>query len=322
MKWIVTSLVTFGLTASASAEDLRLLVSWPTGNPANTMAVQFQEIVKEVGKGAINIELVGPDVVPPAQQLQPVSAGAFDMFLTVGAYHAGEKGLAVVLDGIAPDPAKRRESGVLEFLDTFYQKEHNIKILGVALMGSVGYHCILKESLTPEGNWAGRKIRGAVTHRDVVEELGGSLVTLPVAETYAGLERGVVDGSCMPGGTMESFRLYEVAKYRVEPYYGTVNLIYGINLDKWNSLSEESQAILVEAVEKTEAVNLAFGDTALAKEREELEKHGVKVEKMPPALADKVFKTFDDSNWALGATCCGDAAAQMREIAKKAGLAQ
>ncbi len=308
---------------SAYSQNLRMLVSWPPSDrPSYGMAAEFKRIVDEVGKGKVTIQLIGPEVVPPFEQLQPVSAGAFDMLFTHGAYHGGSKGLALVMDAVAPDPAKRRDSGVLAFLDDFYQKTHGIKVLAVSLMGRGGYHCFLRAPLTPEGDWKGRKIRGVSTFHGVIQALGGSPVALPVGETYSALEKGVVDGGCMPAAGMFAYKLYEVAKYRVEPTYGSNNTIFGINLNKWNSLPKEAQAILIEAGKRTELNNLTWGDGVLKEEREELAKRNVQVARLTPAKAQLVEKAWNESIWALGDKCCGGASKQIRDIAMKAGLAK
>jgi TRAP-type C4-dicarboxylate transport system substrate-binding protein len=286
------------------------------------MAAEFKRIVEEVGKGKVTIQLLGPEVVPPFEQLQPVSAGAFDMLFTHGAYHGGSRGLALVMDAVAPDPAKRRDSGVLAYLDDFYQKSHGIKVLAVSILGHGGYHCFLKAPLTPEGDWKGRKIRGVSTFHGVIQSLGGSPVAIPVGETYSALEKGVVDGGCMPAAGMVAYKLYEVAKYRVEPTYGSNNTILGINLNKWNALSKDAQAILLEAGKRTETNNLTWGDGVLKEERAELAKRNVQVARLAPAKVQLVEKAWNQSIWELGDKCCGSASKQLRDMAVKAGLAK
>ena len=54
----------------------------------------------------------------------------------------------------------------------------------------------------------------------------------------------------------------------------------------------------------------------------ELDKRGVQVIQMNPAMATKVRKAFIDSIWKLGADCCKDEAANLRATAIKAGLTQ
>jgi Bacterial extracellular solute-binding protein, family 7 len=86
-------------------------------------------------------------------------------------------------------------------------------LLALTTQGTNGYHCYLRRPLSPEGDWKGRKIRG------VIRALGGEPVVLPMGEVYAGLERGVMDGSCGPAAGMLALKHYEVAKYRIEPTY-------------------------------------------------------------------------------------------------------
>ena len=319
---------TFALAAgllfslSVHAQNLRMLVAWPPSDRASAgQAAEFKRIVEEIGKGKVTVQLLGPEVVPPLEQLQPVSAGAFDMLFTHGAYHGGSKGLALTADAIVPDPTKRRQSGVFGFMDDFYQKNHNMKILAISIAAG-GYHCFLRAPLTPEGDWKNRKMRGISTFHGVIQALGGSPVVIPVGETYSALEKGVVDGSCMPAAGMVDYKLYEVAKYRVEPTFGSNNVIAAINLNKWNSLSKEAQTILTEAGIKTEINNIAYGEAVLKEERAELAKRGVQVARLPAAKAQLMEAAWNQSIWDLGERCCGPAAKQLRDISVKAGLAK
>src|SRR5258706_15818214 len=124
MKRVVLAaamLVLIAGPAAAQTKTLKLLSSWDRGNyPALEGALAFQEEVKKVSGGKLDIDIKGPETVPPFQQLQPVSAGVFDMLYTHGVYHAGAKGLTLVADAIEPDLEKRRSSGVIDYLDKYY----------------------------------------------------------------------------------------------------------------------------------------------------------------------------------------------------------
>src|SRR4051812_21910631 len=148
----------------ARAETIKMLSSWSASDkPTYAQALMFKKNVEEVSQGAIQIEINGPEVVPPFQQLQPVVAGVFDVLYTHGAYHAGSKGLALGADAINIDIAKRHESGVWRYIDEFYQKTHKLKLLAVATQGSYGYHCYMRRPLSDQHDWKGSKIRGVVS---------------------------------------------------------------------------------------------------------------------------------------------------------------
>ena len=98
----------------------------------------------------MQVRISGTEVVPPFEQLQPVVAGVFDMLYTHGVYHMGGKGLSLVLDTIDMDPMKRREVGIHDYIDDYYQKNNNLKLVAVLTAGFSGYHMFLKEPLSPE----------------------------------------------------------------------------------------------------------------------------------------------------------------------------
>ena len=112
---------------------------------------------------------------------------------------------------------------------------------------------------------------------------------------------------------------YEVATYKLRPTFGSSNLGFWVNLDKWGKLSAEEQEILVKAAIKTEIEMPAIGDKILAKESMELEKLGVKTEMLAPDTAKKVKETFAASMWEIAKKCCADGL-ELRSMAQKAGL--
>ena len=313
-----------GLAMPAShvqAQTLRLLSIWAENDrPSYINGVIFQRHVKEVSDGKLTISINGPEAVPPFEQLQPVSAGVFDILYTHGAYHVGSRGLALAADSIDVDLDKRRESGVWRFLDEYYQKTHSLKLLALTTQGTQGYHCYLRRPLSPENDWKGRKIRGVVSYHGVIRALGGEPVVLPMGEVYVGLERGVMDGSCGPAAGMLALRHYEVAKHRLEPTFGIVNVIFAMNGNRWRGLSEQQQKWLLDAGQRTEVEAARVGNEIVAEERAKLAEHGVQVARLPDDKGKMIQEVWRTSQWELADKCCGDAAKQLREVARKAGM--
>ena len=230
--------------APAGAVDLKMLMSWDKSNaPIYAVAEHFVKIVHSDGAGKVKIVLAGPEVVPPFEQIQPVSSGVFDMLFTHGVYHAGSKGIALVVDAIDLDPFKRRQAGIIDYIDNYYQKHNKLKLISMPTQSFAGYHMYLKEPPTPQGDVAGRKIRGTQSYFGVIKALGGTPVVLPPAQIYTGIEKGVVDGACWPASGMLSMKHYEVAKYAVRPTFGNSNEPILMNLDRWNKLAKQEQQI-------------------------------------------------------------------------------
>jgi len=313
--------VATAMAGPAAAAELKLLSSWDKSNwPTYAVLDRFVKNVEKVGGKAVTITISGPEVVPPFEQLQPVKSGVFDMLFTHGVYHVGSKGLAATLDAMEPDPIRQRSSGAWQFVDEYYQKQHGLKLVSLAPASTQGYHIFLKQPLSPEGDFKGRKIRGTQTYHGVIRLLGGQPVVLPGSQIYSALEKGVVDGAAWPAAGMLTMKHYEVAKFKIRPTFGSVSEPILVNLNAWNKLSRKEKDVLLEAGYLTELEMPWIGDRILAEESAALDKLGVKVTELPESRAAEVKRTFQESIWALGKSCCGEAAEKLRALAKKAGL--
>jgi len=308
------------IAAPAQAQELRLLGGWAENNVnAYWPGGQFKKNLEAASAGKLTIKISGPEAVPPFEQLQPVSAGAFDMIYTHPTYH--QKGLSGVAEIIPFDLAKWRSSGVWDYIDTFYQKTHNVKLLALVALGTEGYHCYLKAPISAQGDWNGRKLRGVANQHAVIKALGGVPVVMPMGDVYTSIEKGVVDGGCAPANVMLATKHYEVAKYRVEPRFGLLVSMIGINLDRWNKLPKDQQEMLTKVGMQTEQDTAKFGDEVLISENKKLADLGVQVQTLPADKGKQIQALFRSSNWELAGACCGDAGKELQALAKKAGLA-
>ena len=307
------------LSSPSQAQTLTMLTSWgPNNTTAFMPAAQFQKNLEATSGKKLALKISGPEAVPPFEQLQPVSSGAFDILYTHPAYHP--KGLVGVAEILPFDLVKIRSSGIWDAIDRFYQKTHNMKILAMVPVGTEGYHCYLRAPLSAQGDWAGRKLRGVANQHAVIRALGGVPVVLPMGDVYSSIEKGVVDGACAPANVMLATKHHEVAKYRVEPRFGLLVSSISINLDRWKKLPADQQKALLDAGAQTERDTARLGDEILARENKILDGLGVKVVKLSADKAKQIQSLFSSSNWDIAAQCCGDDGKQLRELARKAKL--
>jgi len=312
--------MTLAVATPGQAQELKLLGGWAENNVnAYWPGAQFKKNLDAASGGKLTIRISGPEAVPPFEQLQPVSAGAFDMIYTHPTYH--QKGLSGVAEIIPFDLAKWRSSGVWGYIDTFYQKTHNVKLLALVALGTEGYHCYLKQPLSAQGDWNGRKLRGVANQHAVIKALGGVPVVMPMGDVYTSIEKGVVDGGCAPANVMLATKHHEVAKYRVEPRFGLLVSMIGINLDRWNKLPKDQQELLIKVGMQTEQDTAKFGDEVLISENKKLADLGVQVQQLSADKGKQIQTLFRSSNWELAGQCCGDAGKELQALAKKAGLA-
>lgn len=234
-------------SGAANAENLKMLTAWG-GNHSGTanMAYGYNDLVSSLSSGAITIKPSGPEVVPAGKQLQPVSAGVFDIIYTHGLYHTGTTGIGAAIDAVAGDVDKRRSSGIWDWADNHYQTTQNLKILSIPT-ATTGFRFFLKEAMDSGSKLSGKKIRALPSYNKIVGSLGGTAVIIPFGELYSATEKGVIDGLVWPAVGAVGYKFHEVAPYLGEPAFGTVSYLIMMNLDKFNSLDGDSQKVLLDA---------------------------------------------------------------------------
>lgn len=320
-RLLICAAATAGLLAGAAAhgKNLKLLSSWDSSYNAVPVFVDtFIANLKEKSNGELNVEMRGPETVPPFEQLQPVSSGLFDFLFTHGAYHLGETGMGFSLDAMKDDPVARRESGVYELIDKHYNSR-GLKLIGVFSSAS-GYHFLLRDPIGEDGALKGRKIRASATYHDMVEKLQGAVVSLPASEIYSALERGVVDGAAWPVfGAMES-RWYEVSKYMTRPTFGVTNQLLFMNLDAWEDLSEKEQKIIMDVARELEVSGRNVFAGLWAKEDKAMQDAGLKITEFGPEIAPNVDAIFAAGVWKQVKARSGPDGEALHKLAVDKGL--
>lgn len=307
--------------APVQAQNLTMIAGWPESNVmAYLPGKQLQENLEAMDVG-LEITINGPETVPPFEQLSPASAGVFDLIYTHPAYH--DRAITNVTNILKPDMAGIRESGIFDYMDRYMQENHNLKLLANVAVGTSGYHCYLREPLSEEGDWNGRRIRGVATYVPVIEALGGAALNTDMGEVYSGLERGVVDGACAPQSVLRATRHYEVAPYRTEPTFGQLVSYIAINLDSWNGLSDEQREALTEAAIQTEEDTIRIGNEAVQEDLDAMAEEGVEVTEMPQEQYEVLLEAYSQGVWDLVESCCGaESAGELRRLAEEADLIQ
>ncbi|WP_241228321.1 C4-dicarboxylate TRAP transporter substrate-binding protein [Corynebacterium hylobatis] len=162
------------------------------------------------------------------------------------------------------------------------------------------YDLLCSKEVTDQTDLNGLRVRapGPVWAAEA-EALGMTVVNVAQGETYEALQRGLID--CQIGAPFmyEDYGLNEVAKhYYPAGFSANMGLVLLMNLDKWESLSPETQALLQESMKdyaagRTQAdieSQMAFFDR-----REELGITTHDVTEMNAALAE--FQESQRDGW-------------------------
>lgn len=265
-RLVVSSLAgaaTFALAAtSASAEPehhWRIQSLWEGGTINQQVFERFAERVEEMTDGRVVIEpLPVGSVVGVLETLDAVSAGVLDGHQTAPSYFTGrDPGFGVLgdLNGAYfgyEGPYRGQEImenyGGLDLLREMYA-DYNIYAIGVIWWGVESLPS--KVPLRGVDDFDGVKIRVPEgLPPDMFAAAGAAPVTMPGAEVYTALERGVIDAA--DWGTLSmnyDLGFHEITDYFIHPGIHAMPMgDVAVNMDRWNELSPDLQAILTVAV--------------------------------------------------------------------------
>jgi TRAP-type mannitol/chloroaromatic compound transport system substrate-binding protein len=315
------------LAAPAYAQGKRVLTmvqSWPRGFAVlDDAATYLQEMVGAMSDGQLTIDKKAPgELVGALEVFDAVSSGQADMYHSADYYFIGQHPAyayftAVPFGGTAQELTNWYHHGGGHELHSELGEIFNLKSFLAGNSGSQSGGWFRKE-IGSAADFNGLKFRMPGLGGKVLGKLGASVQNIPGGELYQALSSGALDGLEWVGpmaderaGFQEVAKVYYAAGFH-EPGSG---LTAGMNLDVYNDLSPQHQAIISNAAMATTHLQLsetlANNGAALAR----LQSQGVKVlqfsddvwdafgkasaEVMDENMGDEIFaktrKSFEES---------------------------
>lgn len=306
--------------AQAQARELKALSSFPPNIAFSRDIIRvYLDGLQKSSNGQLTARLSGPEVVPFADQFQPVAAGALDLLFTHPAYHSGTTAIGLSMDAIAPDPAKRRTSGVFDFVDRHYNKL-GMKVIAITPTGSKGFQFVTKQPIKGPQGLQGMKVRATVSYHPMIKALGGTPVVMGAGEVYSALEKGVIDAAAWGLTGVADFKWNEVAKYLARPTFGQASLYVFMNLKAWNALAPAQQKLMMDEALKLESYTVKRFDDLATEELVELRKRGMQETAFAPVDAERLESLWAQGVWEVAHAKNGAEADELRAIAQKPGL--
>jgi len=208
--------------------------------------------LRSVTGGAIDLRVAEPGTVIPALSIfENVSEGNVDAGFSWMGYEWGTV-RAAALFGATPFGLES-----MEFVA--WMTHHGGQELLEELFHSYNVHPILCGTISPEtAGWfrnevptvadlQGLRFRAAGVGGEIFQEFGMSVTLLPGGELYQALETGTLDATEFSLPTVdEQLGFYQVAPYLYLPgwHQPSTNQYLYINLDVWNGLGAQTQALL------------------------------------------------------------------------------
>jgi TRAP-type C4-dicarboxylate transport system substrate-binding protein len=272
MKKVISILAaSTALAAPALAEDLSVVGSWSSLPLHGQYEAPFwSTTLPEASGGEINVELTTHnqmslglgDIYPLLGQ------GVYDVAMTVADYAVADapelEGLDVPLVALTADEARAMVDAARPMVSDIYHDRFNSHVLAIAPYPPQVVFC--NHEITNLADLEGLKVRasGRMTAK-LLEALGAEGVNVSFAEVPGALQNGVVDCAVTGAGSGYSAGWWEVSTHLLPiPLGGWDSVVTAINLDKWNSLSAENQALI------TSEIVTGFEDPAWASAQDAL----------------------------------------------------
>lgn len=207
------------------------------------------------------LDVVGVDM---QDTLRMVRTGAFDIVQsTVGAAARDDAFLeGIDLIGVSTDMDQLQEAvdAFMPELEKRVAEKFNAKPLAVWPYGPQVFYC--NAEISGLDDFAGLKIRSyTASMSTLIEALGATPVTMSFKEVYPALQRGVVDCAITSPTSGNTGNWPEVTTHFLPLGISWSVNAHFVNLDKWNSFSDEEKA-------KLETEFAAFEDAFWALARE------------------------------------------------------
>ena len=298
-------LAPFGAPPAQAAEVvIKAITAWPLDCNCVTQYKRYVEEVNKRGKGKVEIKFLGgPEVVKPFEQFQALRTGIADMTQTAGAYFVGETIEGAALDMLDPTDFDRYLKGLrgteaLEIINQAYREKSGVRALGI-MVGGTGFRFMMAKPINGLEDLKGKRIRVFGTQgAKVVQHFGGSPQTIPPAELYPALQRGVVDGAIRAPDDAWSFGERDIYKGMIAtPAQLSLGWAY-IAIRAWDKLPPDVQQLLSTVAAEFDPQVLKYFYESDQKSIENLKAKGLRVVEIGAAdkkrLADARMLYWDD----------------------------
>lgn len=252
MKTSVALLIaSTSLAAPAFAQDLSVVGSWSSLPLHKQFEAPFWgESLSAASGGKINVELTTHnqmslglgDIYPLLGQ------GVYDVAMTVADYAVSDapelEGLDVPLLALSADEARAMVDAARPMVSDIYRDRFNSHVLAIAPYPPQVVFC--NHDIANLDDLKGLKVRasGRMTAK-LLEALGAEGVNVSFSEVPGALQNGVVDCAVTGAGSGYSAGWWEVSTHLLPiPLGGWDSVVTAINMDKWNSLDSDTQALL------------------------------------------------------------------------------
>lgn len=272
MKKIILSIALSAfLAAPATAQDLSVVGSWSSLPLHKEYEAPFWgETLPKASGGKIKTSVTTHNQMNLGigEVFRLLGQGVFDVGMTVGDYAVADapelEGLDVPLVAMDASVAQKAVEAARPMVEDIFETRFNSQVLAIAPYPPQVVFC--NKQIANLDDLKGLKVRasGRMTAK-FLDALGAEGVNVSFSEVPGALQKGVVDCAVTGAGSGYSAGWWEVSTHLLTiPLGGWDPVVTAINLDKWNALDADTQALIKkEIAAKFEAPAWATAQGAL-----------------------------------------------------------
>lgn len=236
-----------GLSTPALAQEVKLRAA--TFVPANTaFGAPFKRWVDELnrrGKGIMQVDVVGPEAVPTAEQPNAVKTGVIDIHNGPPTFYRGTLVEAEALTLSEFSVPELRKNGAWEMLNKLHMEKMNVMLLA-GFGDGVSFHIYTNKPVgaSKEKPLDGMVMRSTPNYKAFFEALGAKAVSIVPGEVFTALERNMVQGYGWPLWGPNDMGWLKHTKFRYDPGFYNVSVNIMVNLDRWKKMDKRQQDLL------------------------------------------------------------------------------
>ena len=178
--------------------------------------------------------------------------GVYDVGMTVADYAVADapelEGLDVPLVALDAGTARAMVDAARPMVADIYRDRFNSHVLAIAPYPPQVVFC--NAEISGLDDLQGLKVRGSgrMTAK-LLEALGAEGVNVAFSEVPGALQRGVIDCAVTGAGSGYNAGWWEVSTHLMDlPLGGWDSVVTAINMDRWNSLDAETQALIEQQI--------------------------------------------------------------------------
>ncbi|MGH1357169.1 MAG: TRAP transporter substrate-binding protein DctP [Burkholderiaceae bacterium] len=279
--------------------------------------------VAEKSGGNFTITMNYGTLSKPRENLDGISLGAFELASFCASYHPDKNRSVTVLElPMLPiaNGEQQKKADLAVYNHPYVQKEMakwNAKLLMSAALPQYEFMGKGKPP-TKLADFKGMRVRALGGIGKAMSVIGAVPTTVTAPETYRAIESGTVDAAAFAFYSHFSYKINEVSTWRTTNLSpGSVNCPLVVNLDAYNSLSDDNRKILDDAIDVGYAALLKAYDASITKYEPVADKAGIqKITYSDAELADFRAKAAEPvwKAWVKEQTAAGVPAQELLDL--------